>query len=477
MSNPVPPPSGPPALALKAFRIAAVGILLAATPLGARAQEGAPATVFAGGVPTGEATADEISLSLNEAIERGLRYNLGAILGGTGVEAAEGSRLAERADLLPQVRAGLSETRLKINLAAYGFHVPGTSDLVGPFNVFDARAYVQQKVLDLQAIHRAHAARESLDAAHADQHSARDLVVLACGQLYLEAVAGESRIAAARAELETGEALLAVARDRRASGLGAGIEVLRAQVQRDSQRQRVIVAEQEAAKEKLVLARAIGLPLGQRYRLADRMPAAPALPLSVEEAVARAWRDRPDLRAADARVEAAEESRKATRGKGLPTLVVSGDYGAIGNDVPGALGTFTLGAALNVPVFEGGRVDARVREAEARLRAEQARRDDLRARIYYEVQAVFLDMHAAEDRLRVSEEALDLARQQLQQSRDRFAAGVTDNVEVVQAQESLAAAEESQIAALYASNLARLSLARALGGIETSYTELWRGIK
>jgi outer membrane protein TolC len=115
-----------------------------------------------------------------------------------------------------------------------------------------------------------------------------------------------------------------------------------------------------------------------------------------------------------------------------------------------------------------------VREAEARLRAEQARRDDLRARVYYEVQAVFLDMRAAEDRLRVSEEALELARQQLQQSRDRFAAGVTDNVEVVQAQEALAAAEENRIDSLYANNLARLSLARALGGIETSYAELWR---
>lgn len=474
MSSPTLPASGPRTLAPSAVRLAAIGLLLGLAVPGS-GQERVAGTMFSGGVPTGEATAGELSLSLSEAIERGLRYNLGAILGGAAVEAAEGARRAERAELLPQVRAGLAESRLKINLAAFGFHVPGMSDLVGPFNVFDARVFVQQTVLDLQAIHRAHAARDSLDAAHADEHSARDFVVLACGQLYFQAVAGASRIAAARAELETAQALLSVARDRQAAGLGAGIEVLRAQVQRDSQRQRVILAEQGAAKEKLALARAIGLPLGQRYRLADRMPIAPALPVTAEEAIARAWRDRPDLRAADARVEAAEESRKAARGKGLPTIVVNGDYGAIGNDVPGALGTFTLGAALRVPLFEGGRVSSRVREAEARLRAEQARRDDLRARIYYEVQAVFLDLHAAEDRLHVSQEALELAREQLQQSRDRFAAGVTDNVEVVQAQEALAAAEENRIASLYASNLARLSLARALGGIETSYAQLWKG--
>jgi outer membrane protein TolC len=474
MASLTSPASGPRALAPSAVMLAAVGLLLGLAVPGSGQQE-VSGTMFAGGVPTGEAAAGEISLSLNEAIERGLRYNLGAILGSTATEAAEGAQRVERADLLPQVRAGLSETRLKINLAAYGFHVPGMPDLVGPFNVFDARVFVQQTVLDLQALHRAHAAKDALQAAREDEHGARDLVVLACGQLYLEAVAGESRIAAAHAELETAEALLSVAHDRKASGLGAGIEVLRAEVQRDSQRQRVIVAEQEAAKEKLALARAIGLPLGQRFTLSDRMPVAPALPVTAEEAMARAWRDRPDLRAAEARVEAADESRKAAHGKGLPSIVANADYGAIGNDVPGALGTFTLGAALRVPLFEGGRVAARVREAEARLRQEQARRDDLRARIYYEVQAVFLDMRAAEDRMRVSEEALELAREQLKQSRDRFAAGVTDNVEVVQAQEALAAAEENRIAALYANNVARLSLARALGGVETSYAELWKG--
>ncbi|MFN8095650.1 MAG: TolC family protein [Vicinamibacteria bacterium] len=317
-------------------------------------------------------------MTLREAIERGLRSNLGAILGASAVDAAEAARRAAAADLLPQVRGAVGETRLKINLEAYGFSIPGQPPIVGPFNVFDARAYVQQAVLDLRAIHRRHAASDALEAARQDEKSARDLVVLACGQLYLQAVAGEARIATVRAQLLTSEALLGTARDRRAAGLGAGIEVLRADVQAQAQRQRLIVAEQEAAKEKLALARAIGLPAGQRFRLADPMPFLPSAAIPAEEAAARAAASRPELKAAAARVDAAEEVRKAARGEGLPTVGVSADYGAIGNTVSGALATFTMSGGVRVPVFEGGRVSARVREAEARAAEARARLADLR---------------------------------------------------------------------------------------------------
>lgn len=458
------------------------GASFAQQPAGVTGGELAPSVadpsalaVFQGGIPSGQATSEEIPLTIADAIARGLRSNLGAILGATGVEGARGARQEAVADLLPQLRGTLNESRQTINLAAYGFSQPGLPDLVGPFNVFDVRAHVSQSVLDLKAIHRAHAAGDALEAARQDELGARDLVVVACGQLYLQALAGEARIQAARAQLATAETLLGTARDRRSSGLGAGIEVLRADVQAQSLRQRLIVAEQEAAKQKLQLARAIGLPLGQRYRLADPMPFAAGVPMTAEDAVARAWAGRPELKAAQARVAAAEEAHKAARGEGLPSLVVMGDYGAIGNTVSGALGTFTLGAGLRVPLFEGGRTQARANEAAVRLRQQQARLEDLKARVYYEVQAVFLDLRAAEERVRVAEGALGLARQQLEQARDRFAAGVADNLEVVQAQEALAGAEDNRIASLYASNAARFSLARALGGAETSYEALVKG--
>jgi outer membrane protein TolC len=451
-----------------------LGLLLAG--LRAEGQEGPPSAVFQGGVPFGEAVPEELSLSLSEAVERGLRHNLGLILGREGVGIAQGARRGALADLLPQLRLGLGETREKINLAAFGFSgLPGLPEVVGPFSVFDARAFLSQSILDLKALHRARAASDELRAAEHDARNTRDLVVLACAGLYLQAVAGESRIDAARAELETAEALLTLARDRKAAGLAAGIDALRAEVQMQAQRQRLIVAEEEAVKGKLMLARAIGLPLGQRFRLADPMPLAPLPTVTPEEAVAQAWRERPDLKAALARVEAAEASRRSALGEGLPSLSVSADYGTIGSEPGTARSTFTLGAALKVPIFEGGRMQGKVREAEARLAEERARLEDLRALIYYEVQTAFLELHSAEDRVRVAQSALDLGQKELAQARDRFAAGVASNIDVIQAQEALASATENHIASLYAHNVAKVSLARALGGAETSYIQLLRG--
>jgi outer membrane protein TolC len=439
----------------------------------ARAQQD-PATLR-GGVPAGEPSGDELALSLTDAIDRGLQHNLGAVLGEAAVSAAEGARKEALADLLPQIRAGVAAQRLKINLAAYGFSMPGMPEIVGPFNVFDARVYLHQTVFDFEAINRSHAASSSLEAARQDERSVRDLVVLACGQLYLQAVAGESRIASTRAQLATAEALLTLARDRKASGLGAGIDVLRAQVQAQAQQQRLIVAEQEAAQEKLDLARAIGLPLGQRFRLSDPMPSAVAVSMTAEEATRRAWEERPDLKAARARVEAAQSAVKAAQDERLPSLAVNADYGTIGNDVPGARPTFTLGAALEVPLFKGGRISARVREAQAHLTSARARLENEKAGVYYEVQTVFLDIKAAADRVKVAEGTLALAREQLQQARDRFAAGIGDNLEVVQAQQTLAVAEESHIASLYALGAARLSLAHAIGGAAAGYRDILKG--
>jgi outer membrane protein TolC len=462
---------------LNKFGLKALHVLVVVVCVGA----GAPArsqedlATLHGGVPAGEATSGEIALSLADAIDRGLRHNLAAILSEAAVSAAAGARREALADLLPQLRASVAGSRLKVNLAAYGFSVPGMPDVVGPFNVFDARAALHQTVLDFATLNRSHAASSSLEAAREDERSVRDLVVLVCGQLYLQAVAGESRIGSARAQLATAEALLALARDRKASGLGAGIDVLRARVQVEAQQQRLIVAEQEAAREKLELARAIGLPLGQSFRLSDSMPSAAPVSMTVEEATRRAWKERPDLRAARARVEAAEATVRSARGEGLPSLTVDADYGAIGSDVSSSRPTFTLGAALHVPIFEGGRVSARVGQAQARLSSARAGLADQRARIYYEVQTVFLDLKAAADRVEVAQSTLSLARQQLQQARDRFAAGVADNLEVVQAQETLAAAEESLIAGVYALDAAKLSLAHAIGGAEASYVEILEG--
>jgi len=456
-------------------RLAILALVLAARPAPAAAQA-ASSDTLRGGVPSGAPTAEALPLTLDDAIGRGLQHNLGLILGQEQIREAQGERREALADLLPHVRAGASAVRQKVSLAAFGFSgFPGFPELIGPFDVVDARGYVSQTVFDLHALRHAQARGLDAKAAEQQQRSTRDAVVLACAGLYLQAVAGESRIGAAHAQLATAQALYDLASDRKKSGLVAGIDVLRAQVQLAAQRQRVIVAEDEAAKQKLALARAIGLPIGQAFQLADEMPFAALPMISAEDALQRAYAARPDLQAAESRVRAAQQERRAAAGEGLPSVGVSGDYGLIGNDAASARGTFSVAASVRVPVFEGGRVQAKVQKADARLRQAEASRDDLRARIYYEVQTTLLDLTATDERVGVATSAFALAQQQLEQAQDRFSAGVAGNLDVTQAQETLARATEDRIESLYEHNVGKAALARALGVAETSYREFLRG--
>lgn len=429
-----------------------------------------------GGVPEGVKTSEVLELSLREAVARGLQRNLGLILSLEGVNEAAGIRRAARAELFPQLNANVSLVNQKINLEAFGFSgFAGVPPIIGPFNVFDARAYVTQTILDFDKLARSRAEDRELEAREQDLKTTRDEVVLACTSLYLQVLAAESRIEATRSQLETAEALLALASHRKESGLSPGIDVLRADVQAQSQRQRVIVAENEANKLKLALARMIGLPVGQEYRLTDEMPFAPVPILSLEEATARAYESRADLRAADARVQAAEEEERAASGQRLPSIGVQGNFGAIGQTVGGAKATYAVSAGVRVPLFAGGRVRANVAEAQSKRRQRQALRDDLAAGIYYEVRAAYGDVEAAEQRVHVADSALQLARRQLEQARDRFEAGVAGNIDVVQAQEALARAAEDRIQSLLAYSSAKAELARALGTAESEFATFLKG--
>jgi outer membrane protein TolC len=459
-------------------RILLLSLLLAARALPVSAQGAIAGELLHGGVPSGEPSSTVLELTLDQAIERGLNHNLGLILGQERVREAEGEHAEARSDLLPHLRAGAYAVRQKVSLAAFGFSGFGDfPELIGPFNVVDARGYVSQTVFDWHALRHSQSESLSAQAAAEQQKSTRDAVVLACAGLYLQAVAGQSRIAAAEAQLATAQALFDIASDRKRAGLAPGIDALRAQVALAAQKQRMIVVEDEAAKQKLALARAIGLPLGQAYRLADEMPFAPMPEVTPEQALEKAYATRADLRAADSRVRAARQERSAAVGEGLPSLAVSGDYGWIGNTAASALATYSVSASVRVPVFEGGKVQAKVQQADAKLRQAEAALADMKARVYYEIQATLLDLNASEARVRVATSALELAEQALAQARDRFAAGVAGNIDVTQAQEAVARASEDRIESLYQHNVSKAELARALGVAETGYREYLRGNK
>jgi len=461
--------------------IAVLAALVALSPGAAPAQTIPPAlqtetrSPLLGSVPDETITDTTLPLSLADALARGLAHNLGVVTSREARAEAQAVRLRSLSALLPQVDGRLSATRQKVNLAAFGFTGFGGIEidpLVGPFNVVDARVSVSQAVIDLRALNDEKADRARLTAAEFAEADARDFVVLVCADLYLHAVASGTRVAAVRAELATAEALERLAQDRKTAGLAAGIEVLRAQVEVQSRREQLIAAENGREKAKLQLARAIGLPLAQAFTLTDEVPYAPIEPMPVDAAIDLAFESRADLAQQRALLGAAQAASRAATGEGLPSLYVTGDYGAIGQTPASALGTFSVAASVRVPLFHGGEVRAKRQEADSRVREAQARLADLKGKIEYEVRGALLDLQSASQQLEAVRAARTLAEAQLTQATDRFSAGVASNLEVVEGQQAVATATDRYIDTLYIYNTAKAAFARSLGLSEERAQEL-----
>jgi outer membrane protein TolC len=434
-----------------------------------------PSNPFMGGVPKGPMTDQPLSLPLKDAVQRALQNNLGLLLSEEGAATAHGERWRALSELLPNISGSLSRTRETINLEAFGF--PANPPLVGPFNVNDARVFVSQPLVDLSAFADARASKYNEQAAKYGIKSARDLVVLVAVNLYLEGVAAESRVQVSHAQQDTADALLKQAQDLKASGLVAGIDVLRSQVQVQNARQRVIAAQNEFEKVKLQLARAIGIPVGQPLTLTDKIPYAPMPPLTLEDALKQALATRADYLAAESRDQSAAASAHAATAAWFPSVTFDANYGDIGQTWANSFGTFSVAANVHVPIFDAGRTVARRIETSSALRQRQAELADLKSSVEYDVRAALLDERAAEQQLQAAQTNVQLANQELQQARDRFAAGVANNLEVTQAQETVAAASDTYIAALYTHNLAKAALARAIGVAESAVTGYLGGSK
>lgn len=417
-----------------------------------------------------------LSLTLDDAIARGVEHNLSALLARADVDAAAGRRWVALSDLLPRVSADLSRTRQTVNLAAFGISAPGFPEIVGPFNVYDARIGVSQSVFDYAAIEGARAEAQMLVASRHTERDARRLVALVVTNLYLEAQAAASRVEAGRAELGTARALHRLARDLESAGIVARIDVLRAEVQMEADEQRQIARENDMAKALLSLSNAIGLsPAGQDISLAEELAYAPRPAMTLDAALAEARGQRADLRAARTMVAAAEARLRAARGERLPSVDVEAAYGTIGPTVDRARPTYAVTASVSVPLFNGGEVRGHVLEATADLDRARAVVDALGRQIEFELQSALLDLDAARRRAEVARHTVELATEQETQAQDRFRAGVAGNLELVQAQAALAAARDSSIAAVTAYHLARAALARALGIGEQDYRDFIAG--
>ena len=422
-----------------------------------------------GSVTTEESTSEPLQLTIAAAIDRGLKNNLGLILSTQGGEAARAARLQKLSSLLPNINGRVTEQAQQINLAAYGFPVPaGQSPIIGPFSVFDARAVASQRLFDLKAWHDLRSSNEQVHAAELTYNDAREIVTLVVANQYLLALASQARVEAAKSQLETAQALFHQSEDLKKNGVIAGIDLLRTQVQMQSRQQRLMYLQNEAEKSKLALARVIGVPPGRSIILADRMPEAPAPPITVEEAIHRALDQRSDLLRARSLVRAAELNKQAQASQYLPSVRLDGDYGALGRTPGNSHGTFAAAATLNIPIFNGGRYRSDVMQADVLLERRKAELSDEKAKIEDEVRRAFMDVESATAQVAVAKSAVDLADQQLTQARDRFAAGVAGSLDVVESEQAVTEASENLISALYGSNVAKATLARATGSAERS---------
>lgn len=452
-------------------------LVVASAPALAQAPLTLPRTSpFAGGVPSGTATPDPISVTIMQAVTRALAHNLGVLLADQNTAAASGDRWIALSRLLPNASASLTESRRKTNLEAFGFPLgPGFPSVVGPFNVFDARVFVSQSLFDADAMNEASAASHRLAAAKHHYREARSIVMLASANLYLQALAAQARSAAAEAQLASSTAIHQQSIDLRSAGIVAGLDVVRAEVRVSADRQRATAASNDAQKAKLQLARLIGLPIGQEFTLVDDIPVVAEGELTLQQALDLAYVNRADYQAAIEEQRAADAERRAAIGDHLPSARVTADFGTIGLTPGSALPTFSVTGAIDVPIFEGGRQRGRLAQATAELRRRTALVEDLKSSIYYDIRAAFLDLEATRQQLEAATRGRQLAAQQLQQSRDRFAAGVANNIEIVQAQEAVAVATEQAISAQYGFSVAKTLLAQSIGNAEEALLKAVKG--
>lgn len=437
---------------------------------------GAQTPQTAGSIPSGQATSDILQLSLRDAISQALRYNLGSVESGQDARSARGQRLIALSSLLPQVDAGVSEHVSQVSTATTGIPKnPIIPSVLGPYGYSGADLNLTQSLFSLPAIRRYRAARDAEQAAQLNYQDVLDVVTLTVGNAYLQVIEADSQVAAQEAQVRNAKALYDQALAEYEAGTRPRIDVTRTEVQLHTEEYTLSVDRNAFATSKLVLARAIGLPLGQEFKLTDQLPYANLQPPTLEAALQQAYASRSDLRASLDVEKSAEKSLSAAKGERLPSVSTQADYSAVGKTFDHSHGNFEFQAGVRVPIFTGRRIQGEIEQARAAAEERKSEVENLRGQVDYDVRTAFLNLAAATEQVSVARRNVDLANENLARSKDRFASGVTDSVEVVQAEQSLASANDQYITSTYSHNLSKLELARAIGVARNSYSQYLGG--
>jgi outer membrane protein TolC len=441
---------------------------------------GGPAIRFAGGVPVETATPGAMPLSLDDAIDRGLKQNVQVLLANQTERAVRGQISTVLYYLLPNLTATGYTNAEEIDLAALGFKpsslaafgfAPGTISTIVKVDTTDAQLSADQVLFNLPDFYLYAAAKKAANVVRMNTLNTRGALVLAVGTQYLEALSDEAQITNAQALETADEEVLRQATLAHDAGVGINLDVLRARVQLQSEQQALVTAQNTFAKDKIALNRLIGLPAEQELTLTDAVPYSDLAEMSLDDTKVLAYQRRKDLLELEAQLEVTERTRKAVKYERMPSLAFNGYYGVLGETHGNYHGVFAAQGVLKIPIFEEGRFRGESEVAAAQEIGLQHQIESLRVTIDAQIRASRLDVESSTELVKVARSNVDLAAQALSDTRDRFAAGVDDNLPVVQAQATLAAAQSRLIATEFQFNQAKLALARNTGVVETQYKQ------
>jgi outer membrane protein TolC len=414
----------------------------------------------------------ELRLSLHDAIQAAIDNNINVRLLRERIAAAQAAADTSLGTMLPNVSGYATGRNQTVNLAAFGIPqdrlgalgVPG--GVTDPFSVYDARASLVQNVFSLSLIQRWRAARTGVDVASLEAEVTKRDVMATAGLLYMEAIRAEAAVKARQADIELSQQLLKLAQDRKKAGVATGLDVTREEVQLENTRQRLLVAQNDHESAKLNVIRALGIDFDVQLTLTDELALIKVASQSPTDALVVARENRTELKAQITRQKLASLSLSSVTSERVPSLTLNGDYGWIGLKPEDALATRSVGLMLSVPIFDGGQREGRIAENRSRMRQESIRMKDVSDQITLEVRNALLTLDSSTQQVAVAEKGIELAMKELTFARDRFAAGLATNIEVTNAQTSVARARDNQIEALFRFNASRINLARAKGEIE-----------
>jgi len=415
-----------------------------------------------------------LRLTLDQAVALALKQNTTAQIAILTAAQSEQDKNIARADLLPQASAKISDEAEKVNLLAqFGGKVklPGFPQTLGPYQYFSAGPSFGTSVFDLTLWKRYQGARDTLTANQANSLTTREQVILLVVSQYIGTLRAMANVQASQSRVDLAQALYDQAADLQKEGVGTGIDTLRANVELQNEKQRLIEAQNDRETSLFGLSRLLNLDPRQTIELSDALSFFDTPQPDVEPSIESALATRQEWKALIAQIKAAEAEKKASQYSRLPSVRFDGEYTYVGTSGSTTTNTYTYEASVNMPLFTGGRIHAEIVKADLEIRKLEQQQDDLRNQIALDVKTALLNLQSARNEVQVANLGVELSKEEVDQARDRFKAGVANNIEVIQAQDSLSRANDNQIAALYRFNQSRAEFARAIGQMEKTYSK------